>query len=146
MTTSVINRRAAGAMIAALALGTAGPAVAHPADHSGPVQGAPPVKQVHYGKANVLPPYTGTPAVHYGKANVLPPFVPRHVKAFREATAAPLPRETPRAVVSHPHNGGSSDVPYIVVGGVLVALGGLGGTLAMAHRRRTAPARPRIAT
>ncbi len=101
MTTSVINRRAAGAMIAALALGTAGPAVAHPADHSGPVQGAPPVEQVHYGKANVLPPYTGTPAVHYGKANVLPPFVPRHVKAFREATAASAARRS-----EPPLNGG----------------------------------------
>ena len=95
MTTSIINRRAAGAMTAALALGTAGPAVAHTVGDSGPVQVAPPVKQVHYGKANVLPPFTGTPAVHYGKANVLPPFVPRHVKAFPRGHRCSAPEGNP---------------------------------------------------
>jgi hypothetical protein len=128
MTISIINRRTAAAITAALVLGTAGPAAAYPIGDSGPVQVAPPVKQVHYGKAHVLP-----------------PFVPRHMKAFREATAAPVPSQTPRAVVSPAHNGGNSEVAYIVVGGVLVALGGLGGTLAVAHRRRTAPTRPRVA-
>ncbi len=68
----------------------------------------------------------------------------RHVKGFLEATSGPVPTVTPRAVVNHP-GGGSSDLVYILVGGVLVALGGLGGTLAVASRRRTTAPRSRVA-
>jgi hypothetical protein len=52
---------------------------------------------------------------------------------------------TPAATVGRPQPGGSSDVIYIIGGGVVVALSGLGGTLAAANRRRTAPGRARIA-
>jgi hypothetical protein len=52
---------------------------------------------------------------------------------------------TPPATVSRAQPAGSSDVIYIVVGGLVVALSGLGGTLAVANRRRTAPVRPTIA-
>jgi hypothetical protein len=128
MTTSRINRRTATVLTAALALGAAGPAAAQPIGNHGPVPVAP---SMH--------------VAYHGKATVLPPFVPRHVKGFEEATSAPVPTVTPRAVATHPGAGDSSDLVYVVVGGVLVALGGLGGTLAVANRRRTAPARAHIA-
>ena len=128
MTFSPSNRRTATVLTAALALGAAGPAAAQPVGNRGPVLAAP---SMH--------------VTYHGRANVLPPFVPRHVEGFAGATAAPVPTVTPRAVSTHPGAGESSDLVYIVVGGVLVALGGLGGTLAVANRRRTAPARARIA-
>jgi hypothetical protein len=123
-TTTHINRRAATVLTAALALGTAAPAAAQPIGSDGPVPVAPPMHAQQYDRANVLP---------------------SHMKAFPEMTAAPVATATPRAAVSHSTPAGSSDAAYIVVGGVLIALGGLGGTLAAANRRRTAPARPRAA-
>jgi hypothetical protein len=127
MTTSRLNRRTATVLTAALALGAAGPAAAQTIGNDASVPVAPPVVQ------------------HYDKANVLPPFVPKHVRGFPETTAAPAPTATPRAVVNHSAPDGSSDLVYILVGGVVVALGGLAGTLAVAQRRRTAPARARVA-
>jgi hypothetical protein len=127
MTTSYINRRTATALTAALALGAAGPAAAQTIGNDASVPVAPPLVQ------------------HYNKANVLPPFAPGHVKGFPETTAAPVTTVTPHAVVTHAAPGGSSDLVYLLVGGVVVALGGLGGTLAVASRRRTVAPRARIA-
>jgi hypothetical protein len=144
MTSSHNNRRIAGVIAAALALGAAGPAGAVPVGSDAPVAVAPPAHAQHYGRANVLPPFTGMHVTRAGEV----PFVPRHVKGFPEATAAP-PTTTPRAVVNHPDTGGGSDLVYILVGGgIAVAVTGMGGALAVSRRRtaRTAaPARPKIA-
>ena len=128
MTFSHINRRTASVLAVAAALGTAGPAAAQPIGSHGPVPVAP---------AQVS---------HYGKANVLPPFSGRHMRAFAQAagtvpTAAAKPVATARPTNSAP----GSDVVYVLIGGVVVAVGGLGGTLVAASRRRSAPARARIA-
>jgi hypothetical protein len=136
MTRSHITRSTATVLTAAVALGAAGSAAAEPIGWNGPILVAP-ATPAHYDKANVLPPYRGIRVHHYGKANVLPPFA--GLPAARHTTPAPRP------VVNHPEGGGSSDLVYILVGGVLVALSGLGGTLAVAGRRRAAPARARIA-
>ncbi len=127
MTTSYINRRTATVLTAAVALGTAGPAAAQPIGSNGPVP--------------VEPPMT---AQQYDNASVSAPSVPRHMQAFAESTLAPV-AATPRAVVNQPAPGGSSDLVYIVVGGVIVSLAGVGGTLAVASRRRTVAPRARIA-
>jgi hypothetical protein len=134
MTSNITSRRTAGAITAALVLGTAGPALARPIGDGGPVPVAPPAR------------VDRTP--HYGKANVLPAFVPAHTKAFPETTApvpsaASAPAASARPKVSHPASG--SDLIYVLIGGVVVAVGGLGGSLVAANRRRTAPPRPRIA-
>jgi hypothetical protein len=128
MTSSYIHRRTAGVLTAALALATAGTAAAHPIGSDAPVPVAPP-----------------SYVAHHAAAKVLPPFLAEHAKGFQEATAAPAPSATPRAVVSRPEPGGSSDLVYILVGGGVLAMSGLGGTLAVANRRRTASARPTIA-
>lgn len=174
MTRNLINRRTAGALTAALALGTAGPAIAaagpagartfEPGPHGSvvqpgnypqyqnanvlpPILPAPHVPQ--YQNANVLPPILPAPhVVHYGKANILPPFVPGHVKGFPETTAAPVATATPRAVVNHPAAGDGSDLVYVIVGGVVVAIAGLGGAFAAGRSRgarTTSSGRPRIA-
>ncbi|HEX3976091.1 MAG TPA: hypothetical protein VHW96_07480 [Solirubrobacteraceae bacterium] len=124
MTRSHINRRTATVLTAAIALGAAGPAAARPIGDDGPVQVAPPMTAQHYDNASVP--------------------VPRHMQAFPAATLAPV-TATSRAVVNHPGPGGSSDLVYILVGGLVVALGGLGSTLAVANRRRTVAPRARIA-
>jgi hypothetical protein len=128
MTFSHINRRTATVLTAAVALGTAGPAAAQQIGSNGPVPVSPP--QV----------------THYGKANVLPPFTGRHMRAFPEATA-PVPTATAKPVATARAKSAApgSDLVYVLIGGVVVALGGLGGTLVAAGRRRTAPARARIA-
>jgi hypothetical protein len=158
MTRKLINRRTAGALTAALALGTAGPAIAAagPAGartfevgpHGSVVQ---PGNVPHYQKANVLPPFTGATVPHYGKANVLPPFVPRHMRGFPETTAAPVVTATPRAVINHAAPGGSPDVVYILVGGLAGVAAGIGGAHVVSRRRSTgdggttAPPRSRTA-
>jgi hypothetical protein len=145
MTSSHNNRRIAGVIAAALALGAAGPAGALPVGSDAPVAVAPPAHAQQYGRANVLPPFSGLHVTRAGEV----PFVPRHVKGFPEATAAPVPTTTPRAVVTHPGTAGGSDLAYILVGGgIAVAVTGMGGALAVSRRRtaRTAaPARPKIA-
>lgn len=130
MTFSHISRRTATVLTAAVALGTAGPAAAQQIGSDGPVPVAP-AQLSHYGKATVLPPSTG-----------------RHMRAFPEAAApVPTPAGQPvasfRPKVNQPASG--SDLLYVLIGGVVVAVGGLGGTLAVANRRRTSPARARIA-
>jgi hypothetical protein len=134
MTSNIASRRTAGAITAALVLGTAGPALARTIEDPGPVPVAPPA-HVH------RPP-------HSGQANVLPRVAPPHTRAFAEATApvapaASTPAASARPKVSHPASG--SDLIYVLIGGVVVAVGGLGGSLVAANRRRTAPPRPRIA-
>jgi hypothetical protein len=145
MTRKLINRRTAGALTAALALGAAGSAAARPfeLERQGPVVHAGYLP--HHEKANVFPP--DMPPLHmpyYGE--VLPPFVPAHMKGFPETTAAPVPTASAQPTVSHPAPG--SDLTYVLIGGVVIGVAGLGGTLA-ANRRRAArtatPARPRIA-
>jgi hypothetical protein len=150
MTRNHINRPTAGALTVALALGVAGPAAARPFDLDSQGSYVPTGHVQHYQKANVLAPCC-VPALHekhYGRANVLPPFVPGHVNGFPGTTAAPVATATPRAVVNHPAAGGSSDLIYIVVGGVVFAIGGLGGAFAVGRRqgaRTTARARSTIA-
>ena len=128
MTRSHITRSTATVLTAAVALGAAGSAAAQPIGSTGPVPVAPPA-----------------PARYEAQPNVTPAYVSRHTQAFPETTASPIATASPRAVVDHSTPGGSSDVVYILVGGVLVALSGVGGTLAIAGRRRTAPARARVA-
>lgn len=132
MTGSQINRYAAAALTAALALGAAGPAAARQIGSDGQVPVTPPA-----------------PIAHHDEANLLPLYVPKHMKALPEMTAAPVQSSTPRDVVSHPAPAGNgSDLVYILVGGVVFAVGGLGGGLAATRRRggrTTAPARPKIA-
>jgi hypothetical protein len=141
MTRKRINCPTAGLVAATLALGAAGPAGAHPIGNDSPVRVAPPQVQ-HYGRANVLPPFTGIKVPYYGKANVLPPFVPEHVQGPPE-TVAPVATITPRAVADHPASGGSSDLVYIIVGGVIVAIGGLGGAFVAGRHRGARTAAPR---
>jgi hypothetical protein len=109
-------------------LGTAGPVAARPFNLDGQGSFVPAGYVGHYGKANV-------PAVVRG-----------HMKGLPESTAAPAPTATPHTAVSHPAPG--SDLVYVLAGGVVFAVAGVGGTLA-ATRRRTArtatPGRPRIA-
>jgi hypothetical protein len=128
MTFSHINRRAVSVLAVAAALGTAGPAAAQPIGSDGPVPVAP------------------AQVTHYGKANVLPSFSGRHMRDFAEA-AAPVPTTAAKPVATaRPKNSApGSDVVYVLIGGVVLALGGLGGTLVAASRRRSAPARARIA-
>ena len=134
MTSNIASRRAAGAITAALVLGTAGPAVARTIERPGLVPVAPPA-HVHQ-------------TAHHGKAIVLPRFAPAHTKAFAETTAPVAPAASASAAsarpkVSHPASG--SDLIYVLIGGVVVAVGGLGGSVIAASRRRTAPSRARIA-
>ena len=153
MTFSHINRSTATVLAAAVALGTAGPAAAQIGSngsvpvsptqltHYGKANVLPPFTGthiVHYGKANVLPPFTGTHIVHYGKANVLPPFTGRHMRALPEMPA-PVPAAAAKPVATaRPKSGApGSDVVYVLIGGVVVAIGGLGGILVAASRRRT---------
>lgn len=149
MTRKLINHRTAGALTAALALATAGPAAAGTVDLNSQGSSVPTADIAHYQKANVLPPYMPAPhVVHYGKANVLPPFVPRHMQGFPETTAAPVATATPRAVVNHPGAGDGSDLIYVLAGGVVFAIGGLGGAMVAGRRRAgrtTSSGRPRIA-
>ena len=77
MTSNIASRRAAGAITAALVLGTAGPAVARTIEDPGLVPVAPPA-HVHQ-------------TAHHGKAIVLPRFAPAHTKAFAETTAPVAP-------------------------------------------------------
>ena len=128
MTFSHINRRTASALAVAAALGTAAPAAAQPIGSRGPVLVAP---------AQVS---------HYGNANVSPPFSGRHMRAFAQ-DAGPVPTTAAKPVATAPPKSSApgSDVVYVLIGGVVVALGGLGGTLVTASRRRSAPARARIA-
>ena len=128
MTFSHINRRTATVLTAAVALGTAGPAAAQQIGSNGPV------------------PVSPAQLTHDGKADVLPPFTGQHMRGFPEVTA-PAPTATSKPVATaRPKSGApGSDVVYVLIGGVVVALGGLGGTLVAASRRRTAPARARIA-
>jgi hypothetical protein len=129
MTFSHINRRTATVLTAIAALGTAGPAAARQIGSDGQVPVTPPVQ-----------------APHYGKANVLPLLAHRHMDGLPETTAAPVVTATAHPTVTHPAPG--SDLTYVLVGGVVIAVAGLGGTLA-ANRRRAArtatAARPRIA-
>jgi hypothetical protein len=134
MTSNIASRRTAGAITAALVLGTAGPALARTIEDPGPVPVAPPA-HVHR-------------VPHSGHANVLPRFAPAHTKAFAETIApvppaASAPAASARPKVSHPASG--SDLIYVLIGGVVVAVGGLGATLVAAGRRRTSPPRARIA-
>jgi hypothetical protein len=146
MTRKLINRRTAAALTAALALGTAGPAAARQIDVTPQGSSVPAGSLPHQVTATVYPP--DMPPLHmpyYGA--VLPPVVPAHMKGLPEATAAPVATATPRAVVNQPAPGGS-DLIYVLAGGVVFAIGGLGGALAATRRRaaRTATAaRPRIA-
>jgi hypothetical protein len=146
MTTSIANRRTIGAITAALVLGTAGPAVARPfdVDAQGSMVPAGHVHRTrHYGRANVLAPYTGS-ATNYGQANVLPPYMPAPTKRFPETTSpAPTSAASAHPRVSHPAPG--SDLIYVLIGGVVVAVAGLGGSLVAVSRRRTAAPRNRIA-
>jgi hypothetical protein len=61
-----------------------------------------------------------------------------------EVPAGYVAQATPDRTV-HPAPGGSSDLAYILVGGAVVAVAGLGGTLVAANRHRTAPPRTGIA-
>ena len=98
----------------------------------------------HHEKATFPPDMPPLHMPYYGE--VLPPFVPAHMKGFPEATAAPVATATPRAVVNHPAAGGS-DVIYVLAGGVVFAIAGLGAAAA-GHRRKArtgSTGRPRIA-
>jgi hypothetical protein len=145
MTCKLINRRTAGALTAALALGTAGPAAARQFDVNAQGSFVPAGYAPHHGRATVP---TGMPPLHmpyYGE--VLPPVVPAHVKAFPETTAAPGATTTPRAVVNRPAADGS-ELVYVLAGGVVFAIGGLGGAFLGGRRRgarTTTPSRPKIA-
>lgn len=149
MTRKLINRTTAGALTAALALAASGPAAARQVDLNAQGSSVPAGEVAHYPKANILPPYMPAPHVtHYGKANILPPFVPGHMQGFPETTAAPVATATPRAVINHPSAGGGSDLIYVLAGGVVFAIGGLGGAFVAGRRRAartTSPPRPRIA-
>ncbi|HEX3688490.1 MAG TPA: hypothetical protein VGG07_05245 [Solirubrobacteraceae bacterium] len=128
MTFSHINRLTATVLTAAVALGTAGPAAAQQIGSNGPV------------------PVSPAQLTHYRNANVLPPFTSQHMRAFSEAPAPVQTAAAKPVATARPKSGApGSDVVYVVIGGVVVALGGLGGTLVAASRRRTAPARARIA-
>jgi hypothetical protein len=134
MTCNLINRRTVGALTAAVVLGAAGPAAAR-FDTGGPGPVLPQEHVAHYGKANVLPPYMPAPHVtHYGKANVLAPYIPAHMRGFPE-TVAPVTTTTPRAVVNHRATGDGSDLVYVIVGGVVFAIGGLGGAFVAGRKR-----------
>ena len=144
MNRKLINRRTAGALTAALALGAAGPATARQIDVTAQGSSVPAGSLPHHEKATFPP---DMPPLHtYGKANVLPPFVHTHMKGLPETTAAPVVTAAAHPTVAHPAPG--SDLIYVLVGGVVIAVAGLGGTLA-ANRRRAArtatAARPRIA-
>ncbi|HYZ80139.1 MAG TPA: hypothetical protein VE571_02660 [Solirubrobacteraceae bacterium] len=147
MTRNLINRGTAAALTTAVVLGAAGPAAArYDLEAKGPVFDRGQVSSYH--KANVLPPYTGVKVPYYGKANVLPPFMPKHMKTFPDTTAVPVAPTTPRAVVNRPAPAGSSDLVYVIVGGVVVAIGGLSGAFVAGrhHGARTIPpARPNVA-
>ncbi len=123
MTANTITRRTAGAVTAALVLGTAGPAAAQPIGATGPVHLAPPVT------------YSS-------------PSQPAHTQAFAETTA-PLglgDASVPGAQPTAGHSGsGSGDLIYVLIGGVGVLVGGLGGVLAASSRRRPAPTGARVA-
>jgi hypothetical protein len=146
MTRTLINRRTAGALTAALALGAAGPVAARPFDLTAQGSYVPAGSVSHKVQAEAYPP--DMPPLHmpyYGE--VLPPFVPAHVKGFPETTAAPVATATPRAVVNQPAAGGS-DLVYVLAGGVVFAIAGLGGAAAAGHRRKArtnSSGRPRIA-
>ena len=145
MTRKLINRRTAGALTAALALGAAGPAAARPFDVTPQGSFVPAGSCVAPRKATFPPDMPPLHMPYYGA--VLPPVVPAHMKGFPETTAAPVATATPRAVVNQPAAGGS-DLIYVLAGGVVFAIAGLGGAAAAGHRRkaRTASAgRPRIA-
>ncbi|MFL5860051.1 MAG: hypothetical protein ACJ780_04625 [Solirubrobacteraceae bacterium] len=127
MNCTVINRRTAVAVTAALTLGSAGSAAARAID--------------------ITPQGSSVPAgsvALYGKANVPLPFVPRHMKGFPETTAARVAMATPRAVVNHSSPGDGSDLIYVLVGGV--AFAGFGGAFAAGrHQRARTTSRPTIA-
>jgi hypothetical protein len=145
MTRKLINRRTAGALTAALALAAAGPAAARQIDITPQGSSVPAGSLPHQVKATFPPDMPPLHAPYYGK--VLPPFVPAHVKGFPETTAAPVATATPRAVVNQPAAGGS-DLIYVLAGGVVFAVAGLGGAAAAGHRRKTrtnSAGRPRIA-
>ncbi|MGZ4245329.1 MAG: hypothetical protein ACXVSE_13665 [Solirubrobacteraceae bacterium] len=145
MTRKLVNRRTAGALTAALVLGSAGSAAAqtinaNPQDSFAPLRSVP-----HHAKATFPPDMPPLHMPYYGK--VLPPVVPAHVKGFPETTAAPVATATPRAVVNQPAAGGS-DLVYVLAGGVVFAVAGLAGAAAAGHRRKArtnSTGRPRIA-
>jgi hypothetical protein len=136
MNRKLSNRCTAGTLTAALALGVAGPAAAREIDVTPQGSFVPAGSLPHQAKATVSP---GIPPLHmpyYGE--VLPPVVPAHVKGFPEPTAAPVTTAAPRAVVNQPAAGGS-DLVYVLAGGVVFAIGGLGGAFAAGRRRGAAP-------
>lgn len=144
MTFSHINRRTATVLTAAIALGTAGPAVAQPIGASGPVPVAPP--QLTHDRANVRAPFEGTEGIARGIANAPAPSPDRHMRGFAEMTGPASTAASRPVAPAHPKSSvPGSDLVYVLIGGVVVALGGLGGTLAAANRRRTSTARARIA-
>ncbi|HEY2320991.1 MAG TPA: hypothetical protein VGH67_21975 [Solirubrobacteraceae bacterium] len=146
MNRKLMNRRTAGALTAALALGSAGPALARPFDLTAQGSYVPAGSVSHKVQAEAYPPdMPPLHAAYYGE--VLPPFVPAHMKGFPETTAAPVATATPRAVVNQPAAGGS-DLIYVLAGGVVFAIGGLGGAALAGHRRKVgagSSGRPRIA-
>ena len=149
MNRKLSNRCTAGALTATLALGAAGPAAARQIDVTPQGSSVPAGFLPHYEKATFL---SDMPPLHtYGKANVLPPLVRTHMKGLPESTAAPVVTATPRAVVNHSAPGGSSDVVYILVGGLAGVAAGIGGAHVVSRHRRTsdsgttAPPRARIA-
>ena len=146
MNRKLMNRRTAGALTAALALGTAGPALARPFDLNEQGSFVPAGSVPHSENAEVYPP--DMPPLHAAYyAKVVPPFVSGHMKGFPETTAAPVATATPRGVVNEPAAGGS-DLIYVLAGGVVFAIAGLGGAAIAGHRRKAgtgSSGRPRIA-
>ncbi len=145
MNRKLSNRCTAGALTAALALGAAGSAVARPFDVTPQGSFVPAGYVSHQQKATFPPDMPPLHAPYYGA--VLPPVVPAHMKGLPEATAAPIATATPRAVVNQPAADGSALI-YVLAGGVVLTIAGLGGAAAAGHRRRARTAsagRPRIA-
>ncbi len=127
MNRKLSNRCTAGALTAGLVLASAGPAAART------IIATP---QNSFAPAG----YVAQPA-----RATFPP--PTHMKGFPETTAAPVATATPRAVVNQPAAGGS-DLVYVLAGGVVFAVAGLGGAAAAGHRRKArtpSTGRPRIA-
>jgi len=145
MTRTLTNRRTAVALTAALALGAAGPAAARPFDLTPQGSFVPAGSLPHHEKATFPPDMPPLHMPYYGE--VLPPVVPAHMKGLPESTAAPVASATPRATVKQPAAGGS-DLIYVLAGGVVFAVAGLGGAAAAGHRRKTrtgSTGRPKIA-
>ena len=146
MTRKLINRSSAGALTAALALGTAGRAAARQIDVTPQGSSVPAGSLPHHVQARLPAGHASAHMPYYG--TVLPPVVPAHMKGLPEATAAPVAAATPRAVVNQPaYRRLRPDLrPRGGAGGVFAIGAGRGvGRKPLPAARTATAARPRIA-